>query len=168
MRMFQNAQQSVFGTVFVRITDFWFRGAGKEYLAENYRTIERGVKITRVFIVESSDELTEDTIELMKTQAAHGIDVKIAFARNLSPDLLQDMGLWDEKFAAYMDLIPGTKEMRGSRLHADEAEIRRAKSLRDRVLQESEDAAEFFRRFSSGEDVRRETVMAPTRVETRR
>jgi hypothetical protein len=168
MRMFREAEKNVFGTVFVRVTDFWFRGAGKEYLAENYRTIKRGVKITRVFIVESSDELTEEVVDLMKSQAANGIDVKIAFARNLGGDLLHDMGLWDDKYAAYMDLVPGSKEMRGSRLYRDEGEIRRALNIRERVLQESEDAASFFARFTpqQADEDASATVTLPTRVWT--
>lgn len=149
MRRFKGANHNVFATSFVRLGDFWFRGAAKEYLLENYKAVQRGVKITRVFIVEDLANVTQRDIDLIKAQAQGKIDVKIAFTRSLTPDLQHDMGIFDGKYVEYLDLMPGSKEMRGARFYRNGAEVRAATAIRDRILLEADDALEILARFEA-------------------
>lgn len=146
-RSLHDTTSSLFGVVFVQIADFWFSGGGKEYLEENFKAVQRRVKITRVFIVDDLADLSPDVQDLIRRQAEGGIDVRVAFAERLTPDLLHDMGLYDEKYAVYVDLIPGSKKTRGARFYRDEAEVRKAENIRDRILRESEDALEVLARL---------------------
>lgn len=146
-RRLRETQQTVFATVLGRIGEFWFTGAGKEYLQENTNAVQRGVKVTRVFIVENMEELTPEVHDLIRAQAEAGFDVKIAFAHDLTHDVLYDMALFDEKYAWYLDLIPGTREARGAKVYRDPGELRKAKTIRDRILRECMTAKEFFERI---------------------
>ncbi|HVL87911.1 MAG TPA: hypothetical protein VM681_07925 [Candidatus Thermoplasmatota archaeon] len=146
-RNFHDTRHSVFGTVFVQISDFWFSGGGREYLQENFEAIRRGVKVQRVFIIDDLTDLTLDVQDLIRRQAEGGIDVRVAFTDRLTPDLLHDMGIYDDKYAVYVDLIPGSRKTRGARFYRDEAEVRKAKQIRDRIVRESEPALEVLDRL---------------------
>ena len=147
MQRFREANHSVFATSFVKVADFWFRGVATEYLNENFKAVQRGVNIIRVFIVEDAADVTQQVIDLIRAQAQGGIDVKIAFTQHLTPDLLHDMGIFDGKYAEYLDLIPGSKEMRGARFYRNEAEVRRAIAIREHILQEAEGALEVLEKL---------------------
>lgn len=147
-RNFAESKYSVFGTVFVALSDFWFSGGGKEYLQENFSAIKRGVKVTRVFILDDLKDITPEAERLIKAQADGGIVVRIALAHNLTPDLLHDMGIYDDKYAVYVDHIPGSKKLRGARFYRDDAALRQARNIRDRILRESEDALVILERRS--------------------
>jgi hypothetical protein len=149
MSRIKGAKRSVFATSFVKAIGFWKSGGGREYFQENLKAIGRGVRITRVFIVENEGELTEEVAELIGAQVEGGVDTKIAFARNLSADLLHDFAIFDEEYVHYLDLIPGSREMRGARFYRDEAEVRRVTVYRDRILREAEDAPEVLQRTFS-------------------
>lgn len=147
--LWKQTQHDMFATIFAKTADYWFpRGGGKQVLTENLKAIERGVRCTRVFIVEGIEDLTEPIRALIRSQAESGINVKIVFADNLSSDVLVDMGLFDEKYVELMDLVPGSEEIRGGTFYANKEGIRRAKFIRDRILQESEDALEVLGRLS--------------------
>ena len=142
LSLVKEINHTFFATSFVKATDFWFRGAGKEYLNENLVAAKRGVSITRIFIIEDLTDLTQQVRELINQLETGEIIVKIAHVENLSSDLLHDMAIFDERYVEYLDLIPGSKEMRGARFYRDETEIHKAKAIRDRILRESRDASE--------------------------
>ncbi|MEH1101196.1 hypothetical protein [Micromonospora sp. CPCC 205561] len=71
----------------------WWRGdVGRGYWAANLRALERGVRITRVFVHAGiSDELSE----LVETQRRAGVRVGLLRWGAVRPDLHVNLALWD-------------------------------------------------------------------------
>lgn len=68
-----------------RITTGWdSRGALHNFYQANLRAIERGVKITRIFVVNRETLAEPDFRKVLLTQYRNGIDVRIAFRHELS------------------------------------------------------------------------------------
>lgn len=150
LSLIKQTDHNMFATVFAQTADFWFRhGKGKEILKENVNAVERGVNCTRVFFVEEPSELSEEILNIIEFQLKKGLEVKIAFVQDLTTDLLVDMGLFDEKYVDYIDLVPSTAEMRGGILSRNQAEIQKAKRMRDQILQEANDADDILEQISS-------------------
>jgi hypothetical protein len=145
--LMREARSSIQAHALVEANDFWFRGAGKQYVEENLNAARRGVKMSRVFTVDTAEDLTPENRDLIRMQVAAGIDVRICFSRSLARDLLVDYVVFDDKYVMYWDLVPGTKEVRSCRLVATETEVRRAKTVHERVMSEAEPAAEFLSRI---------------------
>lgn len=144
----RSARQRFDAHSLVEDNDFWFRGAGKQYLDENLAAVKRGVTVSRVFIVATDADITGPSRDLIQLQLDGGIDVRIAFARNLSRDLLVDFFVVDGKYALYWDLVPGTREMRGGRLTINETELRRGQAIHDRLFKEAEPASSVLARIA--------------------
>lgn len=141
----REAKQYVFATSIVKMDDVWSGGSGKEYLHENLEAVQRGIRMTRVFIVEDAEGLPPEAHAVMTAQSDGGIEVKIATMGRLGRDLIRDMILVDDRYAGYADFIPGSiTGMQGLRLHRTDAEIQRAKTIRDRILRESDNYAIAF------------------------
>jgi hypothetical protein len=67
-----------------RITTGWdSRGALHNFYQSNLRAIERGVKITRIFVVNREDLAEPGFQKVLLTQYRNGIDVRIAFRDEL-------------------------------------------------------------------------------------
>lgn len=146
---FKETNHSIFATSFVKTADFWFRSGGKEYLDKNFAAVKRGVNTTRVFIVEDIADITKDVRNLIRMQAEGKINVRIAFTKNLNPELLHDFAIFDDKYVLYLDLIPGSKEMRGARFYCSEGDLNKAKLIRERILLESEEYSEVLKRVQN-------------------
>lgn len=148
--MLAGTKKAMFGTVFVKMADYWFGGSGKAYFVENLEAVRRGVKITRVFFLEEPAHLGDEIKRLIRAQADGGIDVRIAMTRNLTPDLLRDIGIFDENYVWYHDLVPGaTGGVQGSGVYRDDREVRRALVIRDRILREARPAIELLQELES-------------------
>jgi hypothetical protein len=148
LELWKSSKQSVFATSVVKVVDFWFRGGGRKFLEENFSAVERGVKITRVFIVEDIRDITPQFRELIERQVNGGITVKMVLVSDLAPDLLYDMALIDERYVEYLNLLPGSKEMRGASFYNTDGQIRKALEIRSRILNEAEDAVFFLEQTS--------------------
>lgn len=147
LSLMRESRQSVQAHALVEAHDFWLRGAGKQYVEENLTAARRGVKMSRVFTLDSTDELRPENLSLIQAQMEAGIEVRVAFTKSLARELLVDYAIFDEKYVMYWNLVPGTKEVRSGRLVATETEVRRARALHERVMNEAEPAATFLARL---------------------
>lgn len=59
------------------------RGALLNLYQANLRALERGVKITRIFVVDDEELAGEETQKILTTQFRDGIDVRIAYRKEL-------------------------------------------------------------------------------------
>jgi hypothetical protein len=59
------------------------RGALLNLYQANMRALERGVKITRIFVVDDEDLATQETQKILTAQFRDGIDVRIAYRNEL-------------------------------------------------------------------------------------
>ncbi|MBI4392497.1 MAG: hypothetical protein HY556_01685 [Euryarchaeota archaeon] len=145
--MLAHTKTSMFGTVFVKLADYWNEGSGRAYLEENFKATKRGVKITRVFFLEDPTHLNAEVRDLMVAQARGGIDVRIAMTQKLPPDLMRDIGIFDEDYVWWSELVPGAMGLQQAGIYRDEREVRRALGLRDRLLRETEPALAVLERL---------------------
>jgi len=67
------------------LTSGWLsRGALVNFYQSNLRALERGVAITRIFVVSREDLATPDAQKIITTQLLDGIDVRVAFRDEIS------------------------------------------------------------------------------------
>ncbi len=100
-----------------RITTGWdSRGALHNFYQSNLRAIERGVKITRIFVVNRENLAEPDFQKVLLTQYRNGIDVRIAFrdelpsANNISDrdtDSSFDFAIYDDRVITDVFSKPG-------------------------------------------------------------
>jgi hypothetical protein len=100
-----------------RITTGWdSRGALHNFYQANLRAIERGVKITRIFVVNRENLAEPDFQKVLLTQYRNGIDVRIAFhdelpsATNISnrdTDSSFDFAIYDDRVITDVFSKPG-------------------------------------------------------------
>jgi hypothetical protein len=100
-----------------RITTGWdSRGALHNFYQANLRAIERGVKITRIFVVNRENLVEPDFQKVLLTQYRNDIDVRIAFrdelpsATNISnrdTDSSFDFSIYDERVITDVFSKPG-------------------------------------------------------------
>jgi hypothetical protein len=100
-----------------RITTGWdSRGALHNFYQANLRAIERGVKITRIFVVNRENLAEPDFQKVLLTQYRNGIDVRIAFhdelpsATNISnrnTDSSFDFAIYDDRVVTDVFSKPG-------------------------------------------------------------
>ncbi len=86
--------------------DGWWSGAlGQKYFREQEKAInERGVKITRIFIV--SDQETQNLRERFTSQTNIGVDVRVAEQPQLPKTLLRNFLICDDKWVICSQLDP--------------------------------------------------------------
>jgi len=100
-----------------RITTGWdSRGALHNFYQANLRAIERGVKITRIFVVNRENLAEPDFQKILLTQYRNDIDVRIAFrdelpsATNISnrhTDSSFDFAIYDDRVSTDVFSKPG-------------------------------------------------------------
>jgi hypothetical protein len=100
-----------------RITTGWdSRGALHNFYQANLRAIERGVKITRIFVVNRENLAEPDLQKVLLTQCRNDIDVRIAFrdelpsATNISnrdTDSSFDFAIYDDRVITDVFSKPG-------------------------------------------------------------
>ena len=82
------------------------RGALVNLYQANLRAIERGVKITRIFVVDEEDLTGEETQKVLSTQFRDGVDVRIAYRKELPQasdmsgrdnSVAHDLTIYDER-----------------------------------------------------------------------
>lgn len=140
----KDTKTSLAATSVVKVADYWSGGSGKEWVEANFAAVRRGVKITRIFILENIDSLDEEGRTQIQNQADGGIDVRIALSGRLDAHLIIDMGLFDDKYLFVSDFLAGVGGLQGFRMHRRKAEIDRGRITFDRILRESEDAGTFL------------------------
>lgn len=100
-----------------RITTGWdSRGALHNFYQANLRAIERGVKITRIFVVNRENIAEPDFQKVLLTQCQGGIDVRIAFHDELpsatditsrNTDSSFDFAIYDDRVITDVFSKPG-------------------------------------------------------------
>lgn len=80
---------------------WWRSAAGRRYWAANLAALDRGVAITRVFIVA---ELDEEARLLIDEQRAAGVDAVVLPREDVHPDLHVNLVLWDRRRAWTADM----------------------------------------------------------------
>lgn len=60
------------------------KGALRNYYQTNLRALERGVRVSRIFVVRRADLADAATQRVLQTQLADGIDVRLAFIEELN------------------------------------------------------------------------------------
>lgn len=134
-RLLRSSQRCVFATSFTSDPGFWLSGVGKEYLAENAAAVKRGVKVTRVFVVEPSD-LTIDVRRLITNHARGAMDTRVAYTDRLGDGGLYDMAIFDDEYVAYAEVVPGTKKMRRIVVYRGTEHLASARETLNRILSE--------------------------------
>jgi len=88
------------------------RGALLNYYEANLRALARGVKITRIFVINRTD-LNEATVQkTLQTQIKDGIDVRIAYREDI-PSGTGDYSNWSLDFALYDDRVVADRNGEG-------------------------------------------------------
>jgi hypothetical protein len=142
-------KSSIFATSFVKKVNFWSSSPASKVLDENYKAVKRGVKITRILIVEHLEEITHEVRQYITEHTENKIDIKIVFTNQLSSDLVYDMGIYDDKYVLYVDLMPKSKEMRNAKFHCNESEIRNAQDRQQRLLYEAHEVSEILKKLET-------------------
>jgi hypothetical protein len=101
--------------------DWWSSGIGRDYWQANLDAIGRGVRISRIFIY---TELTAQLVELAAAQEAGGVQVGLAEAGGLDPEMLHNLAIWDDSSAWEAKLNAGG-EIVGNTFTINEADVAR-------------------------------------------
>jgi len=134
----RNLRVSAFATALMWRERFWFDDAGQRYHKEGMAAAARGVKVTRVFLLEDRNvTIAPEFVELIEQQAKAGIDVRIAYGSELTPDLLVSFAIWDDSIAMYTQWVPNSSFRLGATFHTAEAELLKAHRLRDLIVSAS-------------------------------
>lgn len=144
LNIIQETKKTVCATSVVKMADYWGGGSGKEWVEANFTAIRRGVKITRIFIIESVDSLDQEGRAQIEAQRVGGIDVRIALANRIDGHLIVDMGLFDDHYYVVADFLAGLGGLQAFRLHRRSVEVERGRITFERILRESEDARTFL------------------------
>ena len=75
---------------------WWDTEVGKHYWRANIIALQRGVKITRIFIY---SDMTDALAGVIKTQGDAGVNVGLVKHRNLDASLHLNFAIWDGKKA---------------------------------------------------------------------
>lgn len=103
--MLQSARNEIVATSYAEPASWWREPWGKSYEGENEAAIKRGVKVTRVFLFTSQQDL--DAIRPLLLQEVNaGIKVKYAFVGNVPTDLVNGMVVIDDNLAGKLLLTP--------------------------------------------------------------
>jgi hypothetical protein len=119
------------------IADFsyWKTNYAQSYLKANKDTLERGVKIIRVFI---ADRKTLESIsDVLQTQKEMGIEVHTAVIDDIPNQLIEDTLIVDDKIFSRGELTSDGK-LREIRLTIDAVEVQQAVTRFDALLRHSE------------------------------
>lgn len=110
---------------------FWDGVYGENYLNSNVNTIERGVKITRVFM-NSAETLRNMEISIRK-QHEMGIDVYILATEDVPKQLHDDIVIMDERYLNKTEFT-GSGKVKEWRISIDAIEVEQASRKFDAVL----------------------------------
>lgn len=86
----------LFATSVVSMDTFWTTSHGPDYHRKNLEIVKRKRKITRVFILDSSEALKDVRLRnLLREQSDGGVDVWYVTAEKLPQEAVIDFGIWD-------------------------------------------------------------------------
>jgi hypothetical protein len=136
IEVLRRLRSEYFAIALARLNSFWFRGVGQLYQRESILTSQRGISCTRVFVLDDRSTVLDSAFsELIDKQAAAGIITLIAYASELERDLIVDLGLFDNELVVYYMYPAQDDVIAGSVFTTTEAELLKARQLRDRILQ---------------------------------
>ncbi len=91
-------------------THFFDKDVCREIFTQtNYNMAARGGKIIRVFIV-TDDKEVRSIKNIIKDQLQHSIDVRIAYASNLSTEDIKDLAIFDDEVVATLETAQDTHQ----------------------------------------------------------
>ena len=111
LRLLKSSNNSIIATSYVSSEEWWSKPWGRNYCELNYDLVEKGIKISRVFIISDSSEY--GIIEpLMIEQVNNGVEVLFVFSKDVDFRVTHDMIVIDNKIAGQLELTPekGLKE----------------------------------------------------------
>jgi len=76
--------------------DWWTSRAGAEYLDLNQRAVDRGVKIERIFILESEPQ--REILEALHDQVNHGIITSWVLEADIPASLERNIAIYDDEY----------------------------------------------------------------------
>ncbi len=117
---------------------FWSSDAGKTYLKQNQVLIERGVRITRIFIIPGDRPLTQTEAEVFHAHQEAGIetlmlpaDRAVSIAREFEISQEPDFGLLDDYAVSFWHLSEG----RALRISVNEKDIEQCERCFDALVE---------------------------------
>ena len=96
------SKHSVLAVSYVNPKTYWQVTWGEKYLRVNKEIVDRGVKVTRIFLANRSQ--FPSMIDLMKRQAEAGIQVYVAVLEEVPIELQEDYLIQDEEVLVKVDL----------------------------------------------------------------
>ncbi len=131
---------SLFATSVVSMDTFWTESEGPDYHHKNLEIVKRGRRITRVFILDSSEALKDPRMrKLLREQSTAGVDVWHVAASKLPRDAVSDFGIWDDKMVCTLrPSISAPGEVLDATYDTTPAGLQRAQALRQLILHEAE------------------------------
>lgn len=121
----------VFATSYVNLKLFWHTYEGDLYGQKCFELVQRGVKVTRVFIrpAQADDEEWQCTEDEIAKQKANGVRVKVVLESSLQPECRQDFLLIPDEYVAYLDIGARGDVIKQLRVCFSEEELKTAKEL---------------------------------------
>lgn len=100
-----NTQNEFLATSIGNLERWWNSVGGKRYLHENELAVKRGVKLTRIFIVQKHDNL--EAVAKIATEQKHiGVDVWLIDAEHVPEHLRLDYIISERKTMSYGEVSP--------------------------------------------------------------
>lgn len=97
--LLREAKSNVFATVIdPRNQDLFLTAEGKALLKEEEEAVNRGVTITRVFIIDDAQvRESRSLVDAVRAHASHNVEVKIVRKVDVPSEFYKDFGLWDDR-----------------------------------------------------------------------
>jgi hypothetical protein len=101
---------SIFMTSYVQIDDWWETPVGRQYLKANFRAVERGVSITRIFIVRPDDG---DPLKTFAEAQATKLNVRLVEESRVEPAERENFFLIENRVVSFADYSREGRLLRG-------------------------------------------------------
>lgn len=140
-RLVQSAKEYGKAVAYGNVREQWEGRDSVEYQQANWDAAKRGVKITRIFILQGAQ--MSSSKEMILEQIAAGIDAYVVEESQVEPELLDDFAIWDGRYLGRSEARAGGKVV-GGYVSVDSVEIREAEAKFDRLLTRSFPASSYF------------------------
>lgn len=105
IRLINGSKATVVATSYVRAAEWWNTAWGRRYEDLNYQAHRRGVRITRIFIFSSQEELAAARTHLDR-QRTNGVEVLTIMKTDMAAPVTSDMIIIDDQLAGELVLTP--------------------------------------------------------------
>ncbi len=130
-RLVDRAHKSGKAVAYGELHEQWNRDYNRAYWEANHRALQRGVKITRIFMMPEKD--IASLKEVLEEQEKSGIDVYVAIEERVPPNLKKDFAIWDDKYLGYSE-VTATGEIAKGFISINELDVREAERWFENLL----------------------------------